>query len=549
MFDSLQFAIIIAICSVITIYGIYLWVQGGCERVISRSIVACALGFIIANSLAVSLYIAWEGIHITPYPWYSYILIKHLPYNSLAYQHSIITLMVSYTVVIGLLSVLFFAKYFTKDTTFGDAHFASPFEIKKAGLYGDEGIILGKAYGKTLRLLGFESVLVTAPTGSGKTTSIAIPNLLAWNGSGIFNDLKGELFKKTAKHRETILNNKCYQWAPANSDKNTHCYNPFFYVSTNPDMRIRDLQLIAEIVIPAERVDGGFWYTSSRDLFILLALYLFETRGVATLAQVHDLSKQEDFIEWLSMTLENNDISDRVFIQNANSLLNADIKTQSSIIKDFHSRMILFSDPIIRHATSSNDFDLHKIKKEKMSIYICIPDSDKERLKVILTLFWAQSIDLMTQEIPDVKKEPWPVLALLDEFGNMSRINKLKDGLSFFRGYRLRALILVQYLSQITSVYGQHDAKGFLNCKVKIAFALNDADDAQFFSKAMGTKTVKVKSRGVSRGRHYSSSQNIGLQGRPLMTTDELMRLKKSDSIILLESAYPIFSQKYPSKY
>lgn len=545
MVESLQLIIIIAIFTIVTLYGIYLWIQGGCERVISRAILACTLGFIIANTLAVSLYIAWEGIHITPYPWYSYILLEQLPHNTIAYQHFIITLMASYATVIGLLSALFFAKYLTKDTTFGDAHFASPFEIKKAGLYGDEGIILGKAYGKTLTLSGFESVLVTAPTGSGKTMSIAIPNLLAWEGSGIFNDLKGELFDKTAKHRETVLNNKCFQWAPANSDKTTHRYNPFFYVSSNPDLRIRDLQLIAEIIIPAERVDGGFWYTSSREIFIMLAIYLFETKGMATLAEVHDLSKQKNFIDWLSVSVKEKEVQDPIFYQNAYSLLNSDAeKTQKNIIKDFHSRMVLFNDPIVRHATSGNDFDLRLIKKEKMSVYVCIPDSDKERLKTILTLFWAQAINLMTQNIPDLNKEPYPVLALLDEFGNMARINKLKDGLSFFRGYRLRAVILVQYLSQITSIYGVHDAKGFLNCKVKIAFALNDADDAQFFSKAMGTKTVKVKSQGVSRGRHYSSSQNIGLQGRPLLTIDEIMSLKNTDALVLLEANTPIKIKK-----
>ena len=439
---------------------------------------------------------------------------------------------------------LFFAKKLYKETTLGDAHFASAFEINRAGLYGDDGLVLGKAYGKTLKFPGFESVLVTAPTGSGKTTSIALPNLLSWEGSGIFNDLKGELYAKTAKHRETALNNKCFCWAPANSDKNTHCYNPFFYVSSNPDLRVRDLQLIAEIVIPSERVDGGFWYTSSRDLFVTLSLYLLETNGNATLADVHDLSKKDDFLEWLSFVIESEEVNDQLFMQNAHSLLNADIKTQSSIIKDFHSRMILFSDPIVRHATSDNDFDLRLLRKEKMSVYVSIPDSDKERLKTILTLFWAQSIDLMTQQIPDRVKEPYSVLALLDEFGNMARINKLKDGLSFFRGYRLRAIIIVQYLTQITSVYGIHDAKAFLNCKAKIAFALNDVDDAQYFSKSMGIKTVKVISQGISRGRHYSSSQNTGLQGRPLMSADELMKFNKKKELVLLEGAPAILANK-----
>ena len=41
-------------------------------------------------------------------------------------------------------------------------------------------------------------------------------------------------------------------------------------------------------------------------------------------------------------------------------------------------------------------------------------------------------------------------------------------------------VFLVQYLSQITAVYSADDAKGFLNANVKIAFTLNDIDDADF---------------------------------------------------------------------
>src|SRR5262249_31762236 len=164
---------------------------------------------------------------------------------------------------------------------------------------------------------------------------------------------------------------------------------------------IRDLQLIAEILIPAEKVDGGFWYTSSRDIFLMLAIYLFETKEMATLAEIHDLSKQEDFCVWLDFEVKSNAIKHPIFYQNANSLLNSDAdKTQKNILKDFHSRMTLFCEPLIRNATSGNDFDLRNLRREKMSIYVQIPDSDKERLKSLLTLFWAQCIHLMTQTEP-----------------------------------------------------------------------------------------------------------------------------------------------------
>ena len=79
---------------------------------------------------------------------------------------------------------------------------------------------------------------------------------------------------------------------------------------------------------------------------------------------------------------------------------------------------------------------------------------------------------------------------------------------------------------------------------MKIAFALNDVDDAQFFSKALGTKTVKVRSQGISRGRYYSSSQNMGLQGRPLMSLDEMMALKNTDAVVMTEANPPILARK-----
>ena len=95
--------------------------------------------------------------------------------------------------------------------------------------------------------------------------------------------------------------------------------------------------------------------------------------------------------------------------------------------------------------------------------------------------------------------EKIPVLALLDEFGNMSRISKLKEGMSFLRSYNIRMVVIVQYLSQITSIYGRDDARGFLNTKVKIAFTLNDAEDAKFFSEALGKKAVSLTN--IDRGR------------------------------------------------
>jgi type IV secretion system protein VirD4 len=85
---------------------------------------------------------------------------------------------------------------------FGKAHWASYFEAKKAGLLAKKGILLGKKWWRYLCIDGFEHVLVFAPSGSGKTTSLVIPNLLNWDDSIICQDIKLTLFEKTAKYRE-----------------------------------------------------------------------------------------------------------------------------------------------------------------------------------------------------------------------------------------------------------------------------------------------------------------------------------------------------------
>lgn len=521
-----------------------LWLEGGIRRAIAQQILFYWVSFLFLSTLGLALFIHWEAINLQSYPWFIVSLFVTLPKKIT--NHLILCLLTSYSLLFFLLIWKCFSTKTKAEKIFGHAHFANAFEVQKAGLYAEHGLILGKAYGKTLKLPGFEGALVVAPTGSGKTTAISIPNLLEWTGSGVFNDLKGELYRLTSAYRKTKLQNECFLWAPADVQKNTSCYNPFFYVSDHPDLRIRDLQLIAETLIPAAKLGDGFWYQSSREIFLTLSLYLLETKGAATLSKVHDLSKEESFFAWLANEVIDHEALSKPLKQNAFSLLGADEKTQKNILKDFHSRMGLFNDPLVGYATSKNDFDFRELRKKKMSIYIQIPDGDKDRLSPILTLFWAQLIHVISEREPQAD-EPYGVLALLDEFGNMARINKLKEGLSFLRSYRMRCIIIVQYLAQIYSIYGRYDAKGFLNSKVKVAFALNDREDAKFFSESLGNKTVKVSSSSVntSHGDHPGSrSENINFQSRPLMTSDEIMQLSDKKAIILMEARNPIKANK-----
>ena len=69
--------------------------------------------------------------------------------------------------------------------TYGSARWASNEEIRKAGLLGPDGVILGCHAGHYLRHDGPEHVLCFAPTRSGKGVGLVVPTLLTWPGSCI----------------------------------------------------------------------------------------------------------------------------------------------------------------------------------------------------------------------------------------------------------------------------------------------------------------------------------------------------------------------------
>src|SRR5260221_14049563 len=85
--------------------------------------------------------------------------------------------------------------------TYGTARWATPREVRAAGLLGPAGVVLGRFGREYLRQDGPEHVLCFAPTRSGKGVGLVVPTLLTWPASCIVHDIKGENWELTAGFR------------------------------------------------------------------------------------------------------------------------------------------------------------------------------------------------------------------------------------------------------------------------------------------------------------------------------------------------------------
>lgn len=540
----------------------------GIAFVITTFIALCCMGYLnkglyryLASTASIVLLIG-VGLFLLGYVLFGWLYLNELQPLSglmdLAWQrHQENTLWLDFLKIegwvflVGLIALILylFNRFRPEKKVLGNAHFANGIEVNRASFFKHEeqSIIIGKKYGAPLYSNGFEHVLVFAPTGSGKTRSIGIPNLFNYPYSVVCNDVKLTLFQATSGYRKQVLGQQCYCWAPAHETRLTHAYNPLSLISNNKIQRLTDIQRIAHILIPDNKKADPIWQQASRKLFKIAVLYLLDTpERPTTLGEINRLIKQAGFDEWLATQLEETDHIDPEFYRNGYSYLNNHEKTRSSILETFSGYFELFDDPTIDAATSHSDFDLSTLRSSPMTIYVGFTDDDMERLSPLLTLFWQQLISVMIKEIPDQIKEPYPLLCLIDEFSSLGRIERLRRSLKLLREYRVRCVLMMQYIAQTYEQYSQDEAKAFTNIKTKIAFATEDIQDAEYVSKLLGTRTVRVAAGSSSTQHHgYSESKSYNYQAIPLLRPDEVMRLPEHQMLIMRTGHPPVKARQF----
>lgn len=457
---------------------------------------------------------------------------------------------------VAVLSPLLFFFAPAKQSLFGDARFATKGEIKKAGLLGVKGIIVGRLFGVYLMFAGPQHAIISAPTRSGKGVGIVIPNLLNWPDSLVVLDIKQENWDITSGYRKRY-GQECYLFNPAAADYRTHRYNPLAYISADPNFRIDDVQKIANMLFPDQPGTDVIWTATPRGLFLGIVLYLAETPGkLVTLGQVlRETLADGDGSEYFAKI-----INDRATAGNPLSgacvrALNSYISissenTRAGVMTSFRSRLELWMNPIVDAATSANDFDLRDIRKRRMSIYLGVTPDNLERMAPLLNLFFQQLIDLNTRELPEQNPAiKYPCLLLMDEFTAIGKIPILSKGISYIAGYWLRMMPIIQSPAQLVEVYGKEAAQTFqTNHALQIVYPpkASETQTAKDISEWLGYQTVKGKSFSKGRGlfSKKSESESTSDQRRALMLPQEITGMGQGKELVVMENVPPIMARK-----
>lgn len=425
----------------------------------------------------------------------------------------------------------------------GTARWATVPEMKRLGYLKKHKDILGAVFAKTANPdedgLYFTNSkqphsLITAPTRAGKGISVVIPSLLTFNGSVVALDVKGELFEHTSRARRA-KGDKVYKFSPLADDGRSHCYNPLDDIVAAPKhRRFTEARRLAANFIVARGKGAEDFIGGSRDLFAAGVMLVIE-RGTPTIGAIFDLFSENEDKQTLFVNLGTETKSREakaIFIKMAG---NSDktISAYTSILED--GGLGLWADTLIKSATEKSDFNVTQLRSKPASIFLIVNPNDLETLAPLMRLIFQQIVSSLQSNLP-TKEEMFEVLFVLDEFKDLGKLETIESAITSIAGYGGRFMIIVQSLSNLTTLYGADGKENFLgNSGVQAFMATNDSDTPEYLSRAIGDFTRKSRTKSWSTRELTGSSIQEREEGSRLIRPEQIRVLPDNEMLILVK--------------
>ena len=386
-------------------------------------------------------------------------------------------------------------------------------------------------------------------SGSGKSASYSIPNAFQCLGSYVFTDPKGELYDKTAGY----LKSQGYEIKVLNlvNPSNSDGYNPLMHISSE-----LDVDVIANTIVKGQKAEAGgsdpYWDDMAEMLLKALIYYLIakrpeEEQNLASCSELVRAANSNGGSNLLTELINElpYDHPARMYYK---SIEIAPEKTYGSILSSLQSKLGKFDSKEIAEVTSTDTINFEEIGTKKTAVYVISSDTHKA-YDFLLTIFFAQ----MIQQLYNFADEnggrlKMPTYFILDEFANIGQIPDFDKKISTSRSRGISFSVILQNLDQLEAVYEKSYETIMGNCDTHVFLGSNSFKTVEYFSKALGEKTVFRDSKSINRDKHYHKqglSESDQSVARALMTPDELRRLDNDLCIIFEKGVRPVKARKF----
>ena len=329
------------------------------------------------------------------------------------------------------------------------------------------------------------------------------------------------------------------------------------------DELYEDLTDLIGGLIPVQNEKDPLWEKGARSIVMAIVLAMLEDSENPALGMTKEkfnlfnvnkaLGNSNDNYKVLREYFEGRSTLSQAY-QLSRQVLTAPEATLGSYMSITFDKMSIFNDRGLCGLTSATDIHAEKFPFEPTALFLKIPD-EKDTRHFLASLFILSTYKKLIKVATGLPGQTLPrnVYFIMDEFGNMPKIDKFGQMITVGRSRKIWFSMVVQSFVQLTNVYGKEIADIVIgNCGVKMFIGSNDTDTCKMFSEMCGNMTVKTTSTSSSLGSKQGDiNVSTQTQVRPLIYPSELQRLNNQEStgnsIIVSFNSFPLKTKYTPS--
>ena len=385
-------------------------------------------------------------------------------------------------------------------------------------------VTLGTARRRLLAAERGHSVLVVGPTQSRKTSGLAIPAILEWQGPVVAASVKSDLALHTLEWRRRL--GEVWVYDPsASTGLVTASWSPL-QASTTWEGARRTAGSLTEVArsSPGALADGDFWYATAAKLLAPL-LFAAATCG----------GTMRDVVRWVD-TQEIDEVFDALTASGESSALQAaraawgrDERQRSAVYTTTETVVEVFADPVVAASESplpgspvGGWVDPGRLLDGNDTLYLCAPAHDQRRLRPLFATLVAQVVEAAYERSgrQGAPLDP-PLLVVLDEAANVAPLAELDVLASTAAGHGVQLVTVWQDLAQLHARYGTRAGSVVNNHRAKV-----------FLSGIADPGTLEHASSLIGETEHRTSAMTVdGFGGTSRTDSPSLRRLAPADAL------------------
>lgn len=373
----------------------------------------------------------------------------------------------------------------------------------------------------------YQNVLISSPTGGGKTSVAILPSIYSMKGSFIVHDPSGEICHKTSGFQKLVSRKvKILNY----SRPDISCgFNPLARANTHSEIQ-KVAHLLVDNALGGNNNKEQFWNLQATALLTMLICILKkqETIYQNPLNLRHLLNQLGGNPESVDTLFS--EYADDVLFAEYKSFLSYDEKTISGIIATCKAALQIFSDEAVSKITAEDSIDFEDFRQMPTILYIQNSVADQKYYSVLTSIFTEQLFSYIMSRFPATSEQD--IFILLDECSSL-RLPTLQLAVSNVRKHRAGIMLVIQDFSQLVHIYGKNEAEAIKsNCFAKLYFSGSSLETAKELEQLLGKFEFKNKDK-----------QRVI---RPLMTNDEIRTMKSSNGILICGHYAPIKTKLVP---